>query len=217
MPDQRLVTYARNKATSMGLDPDIFVSMLSHENSTWDNSLTGDGGAAVGIGQLHRGAVADVGGDYTKAATDPYANIDYAAAYLKQQKDKFGNYYDALRAYNQGAGGARSDSSKGAAYASAILKDSGSASSTGKTGETQADSGGYLPIKDGGDGHGNPGEVEAANLFDLGTWGDLLFGALGVIVIIVLVALGLWMLGQGQYAQSMKSSVASAAAVAKAI
>lgn len=209
MPKAELVTYARNKATNLGLDPDVFVAMLSHENSSWDNSLVGDNGHAVGIGQLHRGAVADVGGDYTKAATDPYANIDYAAAYLKQMKDKTGDYYTALRAYNQGYQGAMNSPAKGKEYAMAILKDAASNGSTYAT-----DSGGHLPIKDGGDGQGNPGEVKAANLFDSSTWGDMLWGALGVIVIVLLLGIGLWMLGQGQYAQSLRSTVAQGATMA---
>lgn len=88
---------------------------IQHE-SAWDPLAVGDGGAALGLMQVHRIAAVDVGlaadWDALKAAieardekTAAQLSIKIGAAYLAKMLKEFqGNEAFALAAYNQGPG-----------------------------------------------------------------------------------------------------------------
>ena len=86
---------------------------MIQQESGWNPNAVGDGGLAIGFGQLHAGAASDVGVN----RFDPLGNLQGAAAYLKRQYNKYGNWTDALSAYNQGHAG----TNKGLAYATSVL------------------------------------------------------------------------------------------------
>jgi soluble lytic murein transglycosylase-like protein len=59
-----------------------------------------------------------------KAILDPAANLRLGARYLKQQLDRWGNVYEALLAYNGGAGAVyayRAGNCYNCAYADSVL------------------------------------------------------------------------------------------------
>lgn len=85
------------------------------QESGWNPFAVGDNGAAFGFGQLHAGAAADVGVN----RFNPIQNLQGTAAYLGQQFQKFGNWTDALGAYNQGAG--HYNNSSALSYAGKVL------------------------------------------------------------------------------------------------
>lgn len=113
---QNFRSYAENAAKTYGIPPAIFSAMIEHE-SNWDPNAVGDNGAAIGLGQLHEGAAKDAGVN----RRDPYANIRGSAWYLAKQFGQFGNWHDALAAYNQGAGNVGA----GGGYADTVLKMAG--------------------------------------------------------------------------------------------
>ena len=90
---------ARHAAQVVGIDPDIFVAMITVE-SDWQPQATGAAGE-VGLGQIipHWHPLADV--------LNPVNNLAYAAALLRQHLDEFGGYRLAIAAYNSGAGAVR--------------------------------------------------------------------------------------------------------------
>jgi hypothetical protein len=106
--------YIIQQSNSLGVPPAIGLGLFDQE-SGFNPSAIGDNGAAVGIGQLHLGAASDVG---VTNRLDPYQSITGSLTYLKQQFNRFGNWTDALAAYNQGAGGV----SKGLGYAQSVLQ-----------------------------------------------------------------------------------------------
>lgn len=126
----QLQAMARATATKYGLDPNIFGGLVSQESS-WDINAVGDGGAAYGLTQMHNPALTDVG--YTRADLigNPANQLDAGAQYLKQQLDRFGNYDDALGAYNQGAGDYNNTAAKDYA-ASVEAKAGGTPPTTGE-------------------------------------------------------------------------------------
>lgn len=111
---------ARDAATRYGLDPSIFVNQIAVESSYDVNARDYATGTHYGLGQIGQAAVQDVGGDITQVF-DPYSNLDYSAKYLKMLHDKFGNYYDALRAYTAGPTGAANNRRAGADYANKVI------------------------------------------------------------------------------------------------
>lgn len=105
--------FITQQANTIGVPPAIGLGLFQQESNFNPNAI-GDNGAAVGIGQLHLGAASDVG---VTDRLNPYQSITGSLTYLKQQFNHFGNWTDALAAYNQGAGGV----SKGLGYANSVL------------------------------------------------------------------------------------------------
>lgn len=77
-----------------GLPPNILVRMAQQESNFDPNAVSPAG--AVGLMQIvpkwHP----------TVDPRDPFASIDYAGRYLRQLYDRFGNWPEALAAYNWG-------------------------------------------------------------------------------------------------------------------
>lgn len=86
---------------------------LIQQESSWNPFAVGDNGAAYGFGQLHAGAASDTGVN----RFDPLGNLQGTASYLSRQFKKYGNWTDALSAYNQGHSG----TSAGLSYANSVL------------------------------------------------------------------------------------------------
>lgn len=105
---------ARAAASEFGIPPRLFLSMIDHE-SAW-NPVAVSSAGAIGLGQLMPGTARGLGVD----PWNPRDNLRGAAKYLSSQQQRFGNWRDALRAYNQGPN-AIEDPDAGAEYASSIL------------------------------------------------------------------------------------------------
>jgi hypothetical protein len=91
-------------------------ALIQHE-SGGDADAVGDGGRAVGLGQMHPEAAADVGFDWSMMK-DPAIAIPAIADYLGRQLARFaGDWTWALGAYNQGP----TVTGKAYAYAQAVL------------------------------------------------------------------------------------------------
>lgn len=111
---------ARDVARQNGIDENVFVSLVNTESSFNPDAKDYKTGTHYGLTQVGSAAVADVGGDMSRVF-DPYYNLTYGAKYLAMMKAKFGNYYDALRGYNQGATTAIMNRRAGSDYADKIL------------------------------------------------------------------------------------------------
>jgi len=111
---------AREIARQHGIDENIFVSLVNTESSFNPDAKDYKTGTHYGLTQVGSAAVADVNGDMSRVF-DPYYNLTYGAKYLAQMKDKFGDYYNALRGYNQGANTAVMNRRAGSDYANKIL------------------------------------------------------------------------------------------------
>ena len=113
---------AESAAANNGIPISLFDSLVSHESS-WNSyavSLTG----AVGLAQIEPSNWSALG---ITNPFDPTQNLNGGAELLAQDYKQFGNWYDALRAYNAGATGAAKDPSASAGYANTILEDAGMA------------------------------------------------------------------------------------------
>jgi len=95
---QDLQAYAQQAAARAGVDPNIFMRMISQE-SGWNPEARSAAGA-IGIAQFMPATAQGMGID----ATNPYQSLDAAARYLRSGLDQFGSYPLALAAYNAGAG-----------------------------------------------------------------------------------------------------------------
>lgn len=111
--------------------PASVLSAVINKESAWNPYALGSAGE-IGLGQLKTGTASDLGVN----PWNPSENIKGTAAYLAQQFSRFGNWSDALGAYNQGAGNYANDNAKN--YASSILAASGGADSL-PVGVTQTD------------------------------------------------------------------------------
>lgn len=105
---------ANSYADQYGIPRDIFAGLITQE-SGWDPNAQAQGSSAYGLTQLTKAAQIDTG---VTDITDPNQQLMGGASYLSKMFDKFGNWNDALAAYNQGPGG---DLSKGQNYASRIM------------------------------------------------------------------------------------------------
>jgi len=104
MPDSLTATlkaYANSAAEREGVPPGILSNLISAESS-WNVNAVGpatkSGEHAMGIAQILPSAHPGV--DYS----DPFVSIDFAASYLRQNFDLFGNWPQAVAAYNAGPG-----------------------------------------------------------------------------------------------------------------
>lgn len=94
--------------------PAPLLSAVISKESSWNPYAVGSAGE-IGLGQLKTGTASDLGVN----PWNPAENIKGTAAYLAQQFAKFGNWSDALGAYNQGAGNYNNENAQ--TYASSIL------------------------------------------------------------------------------------------------
>lgn len=109
-------------ANQYGINPQLFLGLIQTESGGDARALSSAG--AAGLTQLMPGTAADLGltGD---DRYDPWANLNAGARYLGQLIKRFGNPFDALRAYNAGPGAASVDDSAGADYAAKVLNAAG--------------------------------------------------------------------------------------------
>lgn len=107
--------YITKVAKQYGLDPSV-VKALIEEESGWCSSAEGDGGNSIGLMQIqerwHRERMKKLG---VTNLYDPKQNVKVGCDILSDLYDKYGNYEDALSAYNSG------NPEDGKAYAERIL------------------------------------------------------------------------------------------------
>lgn len=119
-----------NKYSEQEGVPQNILSALTKAESNYNQQAVSDAGA-IGLTQLMPGTAADLGVD----PNDAEQNVMGGARYLKHLYDKYGNWRDALIAYNEGPG--RRDSGQilpeSAAYADGILKDANNVQQTENT------------------------------------------------------------------------------------
>lgn len=106
-------------AQQLGIDSSVFLALINTESGGNQRALSSKG--AVGLTQLMKGTADDLG--VNREA--PFENLLGGGRYLRQQLDRFGNYFDALRAYNAGPARAASDPTAGAGYARKVLEYAG--------------------------------------------------------------------------------------------
>lgn len=106
-------------ASQLGIDPALFLALVSVESGGDARAVSSAG--AKGLTQIMPKTGEGLGmtpDDFF----DPFQSLYNGGRYLKQQLDKFGNPFDALRAYNAGPGAASVDDSAGADYAAKVLR-----------------------------------------------------------------------------------------------
>lgn len=110
-------SYADQAAAKFGIPQQIFSSLINTE-SNWNANAVSSAGA-VGLTQLLPSTAASLGVD----PHDPLQNIAGGADYLASLFKQFGNWPDALAAYNIGPGNFASgnDLATGQAYAAKVL------------------------------------------------------------------------------------------------
>lgn len=107
-------------ARQAGVDPSVLHSLILKE-SGGDQSAIGDGGKAIGFGQLHPGAAIDAGIDPSQRK-DPHKNLQATAGYFGQMlKRASGDVRLGLAYYNQGPNATGEALKKGYAYADSVL------------------------------------------------------------------------------------------------
>jgi hypothetical protein len=104
-------SYVDQAANAFGIPTQIFQSLVQTESSYNPNAVSTKG--AIGLTQLEPSTAAGLGVD----PYDPLQNIAGGAKYLSQQFTKFGNWGDALAAYNAGPG----NIAAGQGYAAKVL------------------------------------------------------------------------------------------------
>ena len=120
---------ASQAAAAYGVPPNIFSALINQE-SGWQPYALGSSGE-VGFTQLMPNTAASLGVN----AWDPVSNLYGGASYLSGLFKKYGNWTDALAAYNAGT----PSSSAGQSYAATILKAAGyNASNATATASTAA-------------------------------------------------------------------------------
>jgi hypothetical protein len=117
---------ARRAARREGVDPNIFVRLVGAESTGNPRALSPAG--AIGYTQLMPDTARGLGVN----PRDPWQNLVGGARYLKQQLHTFGNYDDALRAYNAGPAAVRQSHgyAETNAYVQKILRGANPAAST---------------------------------------------------------------------------------------
>lgn len=123
--------YATAAANAFNIPVPIFQSLIQTESS-WNASATSPVGA-IGLTQLMPGTAAQVGVD----PYDPLQNLAGGAKYLSQMFAQFGNWPDALAAYNAGP----NNIAAGQGYAANVLAGAstlGYAPASGSTSATSA-------------------------------------------------------------------------------
>lgn len=111
MVDATLTDYANQAAAHFNIPQPIFNSLIQTESSWNPTAISSKG--AIGLTQLMPATAAQLGVD----PYDPAQNIAGGASYLSSLFTKFGNWTDALAAYNAGPG----NIAAGQGYAQTVL------------------------------------------------------------------------------------------------
>ena len=135
LPD-RVADFTSNQARRQGIPSEIAVSVLWNESAGDGNAVGASG--EKGFFQLTEAAVQDVA---TKTGVEPLtgpttpvpfgpinsaqgrSNIETGVAFLALQRDRMDSWFDALRAYQCGVQGARSNPNCAASEARERLRD----------------------------------------------------------------------------------------------
>lgn len=104
-------------APSYGIPPNLALAVANQESGFNPSAVSPAG--AVGVMQLMPGTAKQLG---VTDSTDPSQNVPAGLSYLQQMYAKFGNWTQALEAYNAGPSGNLAGSS---GYASSILAAAG--------------------------------------------------------------------------------------------
>lgn len=96
---QSLKNMISSAATSAGVPVGLYTGLVQQESSFNPNAVSSSG--AYGYAQLMPGTAQGLGVN----AYDPQQNLNGGASYLRQMYDKFGNWGDAVAAYNAGPSG----------------------------------------------------------------------------------------------------------------
>ncbi len=111
-----------NAAAAHGVDPQIALNLANAESGVNqfrpDGSPVTSSAGAIGIFQLLPSTAAGLGVD----PYDPAQNIVGGVSYLAQMYNQFGNWQDALAAYNWGPGNVKRAISSGAPYPQSVEK-----------------------------------------------------------------------------------------------
>ena len=110
-------------APSYGVPPSLALAVANQESGFNQSAVSSAG--AVGVMQLMPGTASDLGVN----PADLTGNLQGGLQYLSQMYQKFGNWFDALVAYNAGPGKVSSPPASSSAYASSILSAAGLSSS----------------------------------------------------------------------------------------
>lgn len=100
----------------------LAIAQVQQESSFRPNAI-GDNGASRGLMQVQRSALTDVNNTLGTSYTfdDLFIveiNLHVGFAYLELKQQQYGNYFDALRAYNDGT----PNTEKGKRYAETVFK-----------------------------------------------------------------------------------------------
>lgn len=104
-------------ATKKGVPPAIALAMFEKE-SDFNPNAVGDGGRAVGIGQLHAAAARE-GGISPAERNDPDKAIDASLNYLLARYKETNDWTKALATYNQGP---KNFNANGSNYAADVMQ-----------------------------------------------------------------------------------------------
>lgn len=104
-------------ANQFNIPPNILQAVVAKESS-WNPNAASSSSTSVGYGQLTAGTASDLGVD----ASNPQQNLFGTAKYLSEMYTKFGNWAQALAAYNQGPNATSPTAlAAGANYASSVM------------------------------------------------------------------------------------------------
>ena len=128
--DQAIIDIITQAAQAQGVPVQIALAQAQHESGMNANATHQEvnGCVAIGLFQLEDCYFAQNGD-----LTDPTLNANVALAYLAQQYAKYGNWTDALDAYNEGPTAFDQGRRAGSGYAAAILAAAGIQSGGGTT------------------------------------------------------------------------------------
>lgn len=115
-------------APSYGVPPQLALAVANQESGFNQAAVSPAG--AIGVMQLMPGTAADLGVN----PTDLTGNVQGGLTYLSQMFQKFGNWFDALSAYNAGPGNLKA----GQGYASSVLAAAGPLDSSSPSGSPSA-------------------------------------------------------------------------------
>ena len=175
-------------ANTGGIVPaNLVLSVIAHESSGNPNAVSyaANGTPAQGLMQLQPATAQEVG---VSNPFDPAQNINGGTSYLSKLYQRFGNWTQALSAYNTGY----ANSPTGAAYAAAVLAGAGLSSAT-----PDASTGTPSPITPASvstTGQQSVGQSLLAGATTAGAAGGkgVLFYGLAIVLIVALVAFGVW-------------------------
>jgi hypothetical protein len=106
--------------------PSSILAALVQQESSYNPNAVGSSGE-IGLTQISP-SLAQSMGLSSSQLLDPLTNLQAGASYLASLFGKFGNWSQALQAYNAGPGAVNSGSSAGQGYASSVLNLAGSLS-----------------------------------------------------------------------------------------